>query len=72
MYFAMHEGEPPTGDLHPHTHAHAGRTQERAPYRCPVADAAESEKQRFGQRKVTLGVRRRLSGLPKMIERRQA
>src|SRR5215510_6566164 len=26
MYLAMHEGEPPTGDLHPHTHAHAGRT----------------------------------------------
>ena len=27
MYFAMPEGEPPTEDLHPHTHAHAGRTQ---------------------------------------------
>ena len=27
MYFATHEGEPPTGDFHPHTHAHAGRTQ---------------------------------------------
>ena len=27
MYLATHEGEPPTGDLHPHTHAHAGRTQ---------------------------------------------
>ena len=26
MYLAMHEGEPPTGDLHPHPHAHAGRT----------------------------------------------
>jgi hypothetical protein len=26
MYFAMHEGEPPTGDFHPHPHAHAGRT----------------------------------------------
>jgi len=26
MYRVTHEGEPPTGDLHPHTHAHAGRT----------------------------------------------
>jgi len=26
MYLATHEGEPPTGVLHPHTHAHAGRT----------------------------------------------
>src|SRR5262249_35345425 len=25
--FVLHEGEPPTGDFHPHTHAHAGRTQ---------------------------------------------
>src|SRR5215831_12245123 len=30
MYRATHEGEPPTGDLHPHTHAHAGRTQSLA------------------------------------------
>ena len=26
MYALAHEGEPPTGDFHPHTHAHAGRT----------------------------------------------
>src|SRR5262245_52986313 len=26
MYACAHEGEPPTGDFHPHTHAHAGRT----------------------------------------------
>ncbi len=30
MYLVPHEGEPPTGDLHPHTHAHAGRTQSLA------------------------------------------
>jgi len=26
MYLTTHEGEPPTGDFHPHTHAPAGRT----------------------------------------------
>ena len=32
-YLATHEGEPPTGGLHPHTHAHAGRTQRVRPDR---------------------------------------
>ena len=37
MYPAIHEGEPPTGDLHPHTHAHAGRTPLVPPHRRPLA-----------------------------------
>src|SRR5215813_1115397 len=32
-YLAIHEGEPPTGDFHPHPHAHAGRIQSAAPDR---------------------------------------
>ena len=40
MYLATHEGEPPTGDLHPHTHAHAGRTQSAPPHRGHVGVVA--------------------------------
>jgi len=41
MYLATHESEPPTGDFHPYTHAHAGRTQSRARDRRPLADLLE-------------------------------
>ena len=39
MYLVTHEGEPPTGDLHPHTHAHAGRTT--------IASRPTAARQRF-------------------------
>jgi predicted RecB family nuclease len=57
MYLATHEGEPPTGDLHPHTHAHAGRTQRRARDRRPRAVWTERERPRWGggPRRVALG-----------------
>jgi len=48
MYLATHEGEPPTGDLHPHTHAHAGRTQTVPPDRRPLAVPAKPEGIRWG------------------------
>src|SRR5262245_57420608 len=53
----MHEGEPPTGDLHPHTHAPAGRTPGRARDRRPVAVWNERERSRLGggPRRVALG-----------------
>ena len=53
MYLATHEGEPPTGDFHPHTHAHAGRTQPIAPYCRPLAVRNECEQFRFGRQTVS-------------------
>src|SRR5262245_5509408 len=57
MYLATHEGEPPTGDFHPHTHAHAGRTPTIAPYCRPLAVPAEPERSRCGRQTVTGRVR---------------
>jgi hypothetical protein len=37
MYGSLREDEPPTGDLHPHTHTPAGRTPHRVPDRCLLA-----------------------------------
>src|SRR5262245_32611379 len=57
MYACAHEGKPPTGDLHPHTHAHAGRTPSRARDRRPVADWDELGRTRLGggPRRVAFG-----------------
>ena len=50
MYLATHEGEPPTGDLHPQTHAHAGRTPLRRgeAQRRPTATVGPASRRTLG------------------------
>src|SRR5712692_1113786 len=57
MYLATHEGEPPTGDFHPQTHAHAGRTHSAPADAAPLAVQDECERSRFGALPLTGGVR---------------
>jgi hypothetical protein len=48
MYRSLHESEPPTGDLHPHTYAPAGRTPHRVPDRCLLVVWGKCEGTRRG------------------------